>query len=272
MRKTLYGLFAFLAIGAVVLTGCGGGGGDTGAPADGGDAADTAPADTSAATDDGGTPAPTGSATISGTVSYDGQVPNLNPLDMGADPACAAKHDSPVMPDMLVLGDGNTMGNIFVKVTNPPEGSFPTPSEPAVIDQHGCRYIPHVVGVMAGQPLQFLNSDGLLHNVHGLPEENREFNIGMPATVTESSTTLNRPEPLFPVKCDVHPWMQAYVAVMSHPYFAVTDEDGQFTLEGLPAGTYTVEAWHERLGTQTAEVTVDDGGSATADFTFSTPG
>jgi len=272
MRKTLSGLFGFLVIGAVLLTGCGGGGGDTGDTAGGGDAAGPAASETPAATtDSGGTPAPTGSATVSGTVNYEGQVPNLRPIDMGADPACAAKHDSPVMPDMLVLGDGNTMANIFVQVTNPPEGSYPTPSEPVEIDQRGCSYHPHVVGVRAGQPLEFMNSDGLLHNVHGLPEANREFNLGMPATVTESATTLNRPEPLFQVKCDVHPWMQAYVAVMSHPYFAVTDEDGQFTIEGLPAGTYTVEAWHERLGTQTAEVTVDDGGSATADFTFSAP-
>lgn len=264
MRKTLFGLFAFLAAGSLLLAGCGGGG-------------EMAPAgeSTPAPSETASTPtasAPMGSAVISGTVTFTGEVPDLKPIDMSADPTCAAKHDTPVMPDMLLLGDGNTMGNIFVHVTNPPEGNYTAPSEPAVIDQRGCQYHPHVIGVMAGQPLEFKNSDGLLHNVHGLPNENRPFNLGMPATLTESSVTLNRPEPLFHVKCDVHPWMQAYVAVMDNPYFAVTGKDGHFSIEGLPAGTYTVEAWHERLGTKTAEVTVTDGGTATADFSFGTGG
>jgi len=118
--------------------------------------------------------------------------------------------------------------------------------------------------------VMFRNSDGILHNVHGLPSENREFNIGMPPTLKEKEQTFNKPEMAFPVKCDVHPWMKAYIAVMTHPYFAVTDRDGKFTIEGLPAGTYEIEAWHEKLGTQTAEVTVD-GDGATADFTFKVP-
>jgi plastocyanin len=191
---------------------------------------------------------------------------------MAADPVCAGKHDSPVMPQVLVLGEGNTMGWVFVKVSaGVPEGSYPPPSEPAVIDQNGCVYHPHVLGMMAGQELKFLNSDGILHNVHGLPKENREFNLGMPATVTEQSVTLNRPEPLFTVKCDVHPWMNAYVAVMTHPFWAVTGENGAYAIGSLPAGTYTIEAWHERLGQQTSEVTVADGETATADFAFATP-
>ena len=140
-----------------------------------------------------------------------------------------------------------------------------------MIDQNGCMYIPHVIGMMAGQELKFLNSDAILHNVHGLPKVNREFNLGMPASLTEKSVTLNQPEPLFPVKCDVHPWMNAYVAVMTHPFWAVTGEDGAYTIGNLPAGTYNIEAWHERLGTQTAEVTVADGETASADFAFATP-
>lgn len=213
-----------------------------------------------------------GSATISGTISFAGTAPSLRPVTMDADPQCAQKHDGPVPNEVLLLGDGNTMGNVFVKVNSGlAEKQWPAPSEPAVIDQEGCIYHPHVMGVMAGQPLVFLNSDELLHNVHGLPKLNREFNRGMPATVKSAQEVLNTPEPLFPVKCDVHPWMQAYVAVMAHPYFAVTAEDGRFEIRNLPAGTYEIEAWHERLGTQTATVTVEDGGSATSDFTFTTP-
>lgn len=208
---------------------------------------------------------------VSGTVTYDDKVPTLKPLDMNADPACAAKHKEPVLPDMLVLGPGNGMANIFVQVKNPPAAAAKAPTTPVVIDQVGCRYEPHVAGVMAGQPLLFKNSDGVLHNVHGLPKMNREFNIGMPPTLKEKEQVLNKPEPVFQVKCDVHPWMQAYVAVMSHPFFAVTGKDGKFKIDNLPAGSYELEAWHEKLGTQTAKVMVDASGMATASFSFKTP-
>jgi plastocyanin len=215
---------------------------------------------------------PTGDGTVAGSIAFEGDPPNLRPIKMDADPVCAAKHDGPVIPDVLVLGDGQSLGNVFVQVTNPPAGTYPAPAEAAVIDQEGCLYTPHVLGVLAGQTLQFQNSDGLLHNVHGRPEANREFNMGMPPTLTEAETTLSRPEPMFPVKCDVHPWMQAYVAVMAHPFFAVSDASGEYRIEGLPAGEYELEAWHERLGTRTATVTVGDGETASADFTFSVPG
>jgi plastocyanin len=238
----------------------------------GGEAPPAGEPEASSAAEPAAATGPTGTAAVTGTVTFDGQAPNLRPLDMAADPVCAGKHDSPVMPQVLVLGEGNTMGWVFVKVSaGVPEGSYPPPSEPAVIDQNGCVYHPHVLGMMAGQELKFLNSDGILHNVHGLPKENREFNLGMPATVTEQSVTLNRPEPLFTVKCDVHPWMNAYVAVMTHPFWAVTGENGAYAIGSLPAGTYTIEAWHERLGQQTSEVTVADGETATADFAFATP-
>jgi plastocyanin len=212
-----------------------------------------------------------GDATISGTVTYTGQVPSLPPIAMEADPQCAAKHDGPVAPQTLVLGEGNTLGNIFVQVKDSfAQGDYQPPTTPVVIDQEGCMYHPHVVGVMAGQPLEFWNSDGLLHNVHLTPKENREQNLGMPASLTEKAITLNTPELYVPVKCDVHPWMSSYVSVMTHPYFDVTEEDGSFEIT-VPAGTYTIEAWHERLGTRTQEVTVAAGESATVDFALDVP-
>ena len=123
---------------------------------------------------------------------------------------------------------------------------------------------------MVGQPLQFKNSDGILHNVHGLPKVNKEFNIGMPPTVKTSDKTFNKPEPVFKVKCDVHPWMSSYVAVMTHPYFAVTGRDGSFKIDNVPDGTYEIEAWHEKLPAMTGSATVS-GGNATVDFAFKPP-
>lgn len=255
-----------------------GGGGEEPAPAEDGtadEAPEEAPAESAAADLEPGNAAVQGlgdgSASVTGTVTFVGDVPTLNPVSMDADPQCAAKHEGPVYPQTLVLGEGNTMANIFVKVVNAPAGDHSV-SEPAVVDQNGCRYHPHVMGVLAGQPLVFLNSDGLLHNVHGLPQQNREFNLGMPASRLQAAVeNLNTPEPLFPVKCDVHPWMQSFVAVMEHPYFDVTAEDGVFEISGLPPGDYEIEAWHERLGTRTASVTVGEGETASASFEFDVP-
>jgi len=212
---------------------------------------------------------PAAAGTVTGKVTYDDKVPSLRPLDMNADPACAAKHSSPVTAEVLVLGAGNALANVFVEVKNPPAGA--APKGRVEIDQNGCMYKPHVTAVGAGQELLFKNSDGILHNVHGLPEVNREFNVGMPATLKEKGQVLAKPEPMFKVKCDVHPWMNAWVAVVSHPYFCITGADGKFTIANLPAGTYQVEAWHERLGTQTGSVTVAADGSQTLDFSFKVP-
>jgi len=206
---------------------------------------------------------------IQGTVTYDGEVPKLPPVRMDADPGCAKKHSGGVPNEVLVLGDGGTVGNILVYVKNAPKGGR-AKTEPAVLDQDGCRYEPHVLGLMAGQPLKILNSDGLLHNVHALPATNSSFNRAMPATSTEFVHTFEKAEAPFRVKCDVHPWMGAWIAVFDHPYFAVTDVDGKFTIDGLPAGTYEVVAWHEKLPSQTSKVTVADG-AAKADFTLRKP-
>ncbi len=209
---------------------------------------------------------------ISGTVKYEGSVPNLRPVSMDADPGCAKKHSAPAKSEVLVLGDGNTLANVFVRVSEGvPAKSYPAPQQAVVLDQQGCRYTPHVMGIMVGQPLKILNSDGLLHNVHALPSVNQPFNQAMPASVTESVKTFTKEEAMFKIKCDVHPWMGAYVSVLSHPFFGVTGSDGAFKITGLPAGSYTLEAWHEKLGTRTAKVTISGDETQTANFSFSPP-
>jgi plastocyanin len=211
-------------------------------------------------------------AGVSGTIAYKGPVPELKPIKMDADPGCAKKHTTPQASDLLVLGPGQTLGNVLVRVTKGlPAQKHPAPTQAKVLDQKGCRYDPHVMGIMVGQPLKILNSDGLLHNVHALPEVNGSFNQAMPPTVTEAVKTFDKPEPPFKIKCDVHPWMGAYVAVLDHPFYDVTEKDGKFAITGLAAGSYTIEAWHEKLGTQTAAVTVAGDATATSDFTFSPP-
>ena len=141
-----------------------------------------------------------------------------------------------------------------------------------VLDQDGCAYKPHVMGIMVGQPYRILNNDGILHNIHTLPKINPAFNRGQPATVKEMTTTFPKPENMFQVKCDVHPWMSAYIGVFTHPFFSVTSTDGKFTISGLDAGTYEITAWHERLGTQTASITVAANETKTQDFKFAVPG
>ncbi len=207
--------------------------------------------------------------TVTGTVNYEGAVPPLRPLRMDADPGCAKKHSGPVMPDVLVLGEGQTMAHIFVHVKGGVPGRHSTPSEPVVMDQNGCKYVPHVMGVMVGQTFKIVNSDGLLHNVHALPKVNKGFNRAMPGAVKEAEYTFDKEEFMFKIKCDVHPWMGAYVGVMTHPFFDVTGKDGKFEIKNLPAGTYDIEVWHERLGTKSSSVTVGADDTKTVDFTLS---
>jgi plastocyanin len=212
-------------------------------------------------------------SSITGTVTFAGKAPNLRPLAMDADPACAKKHSAPVPNEMLVLGGGNAMGNIMVWVSKGLAAgkTWPAPKTPVVLDQKGCQYQPHVMGIMVGQAYKILNSDGILHNVHALPKINKAFNRAMPPTVKEASATFDKPEALFLIKCDVHPWMSAYVGVFTHPFFSVTGTDGKFTISGLDPGTYEITAWHEKLGTQTSSVTVAANETKSQNFKFTTP-
>ena len=211
-------------------------------------------------------------ASITGTVVYEGKVPKLKAITMDADPICASKHTETVRVETLVLGEGQTMANVFVHVKSGlPEKEYPTTADPVVVDQAGCMYNPHVFGIRVGQPLEIRNPDATLHNVHAMPKLNRAFNIAMPETKTTATKVFNREEFMFPIKCDVHPWMGAWCAVMSHPFFDTTGKDGKFTIEGLEAGTYEIEAWHERLGTRSVTVSVTADETKTVDFAISIP-
>lgn len=211
-------------------------------------------------------------ATITGKIIYDGEKPKLKEIKMDADPVCVSHNSSAVYPQSIELGANNELGNIFVHIKSGlPKKDYPTSTEEVVIDQKGCMYHPHVVGAMVNQTVKILNPDGTLHNVHALPKTNAEFNLAMPKFRTEVTKTFDKAEFMFPIKCDVHPWMGAWVSVMGHPFFNVTKEDGIYTIGNLPAGEYEVEAWQEKLGAQTAKVTLAEGETKELNFTFSKP-
>lgn len=205
---------------------------------------------------------------VTGKVAYAATNDPDVPIRMDADPVCAGLHSQPVHTEKIVASNGN-LANVFVYVKSglPAGMKFGPPSEKKVLDQQGCQYHPHVSGVQVGQTLVIKNSDNVLHNIHAMPEKNAEFNIGQPAPM-ENERTFDQEEVMVPVKCDVHPWMSSYLGVLSHPYYAVTGADGSFTIEKLPPGTYTLEAWHEELGTKTMQVTVPESGTAEANFDF----
>ena len=198
-------------------------------------------------------------ADITGKVTYEGKAPAPKKINMGAVPACAAQHPQGAVEETMVVGKNKELANVIVSLKNPPAGGK-VPAEPAVIDQKGCQYHPHVLPMMVGQKVLVKNSDPFLHNIHGLPEENEGFNFGQNnidpgRDITSKIKTAEN----FRVKCDVHPWMAAYFAVFKHPYFGSTKEDGTFTIAGVPDGSYDVVFWHEKLGEQEGKVTVKGG-------------
>lgn len=206
---------------------------------------------------------------VSGVVKLDGTAPKFKPINMSADPYCVKANSTPVFPDQVVVGDGNTLANVVVYVKTGAEGySFPTPTDSVTLDQKNCMYTPHVVALMVGQQLSVVNSDDTTHNIHPTPADNREWNKSQPPKSPSITDTFARPEVAIPVKCNVHPWMKSYIAVMANPYYAVTDKDGKFELKNLPPGTYTIEAWQEKYGVVDQTVTIGAKESKTSDFTF----
>lgn len=232
-----------------------------------------APAAASSTSGSGQKVDPATAADVKGTVTVDGTVPANEQIKMNADPVCARQASGPQMMETYVVGaDGKSLGNVFVYVKDGLGNYvFDPPAEAAKIDQKDCRYHPHVFGMQVGQPLEILNSDPTLHNIHAVAKNNREFNNGQPIQNMKTTHTFTAPEVMVPFKCDVHGWMNAYVGVLNHPYFAVTDANGTFTLKSLPPGTYTIEAWHEKLGAQTQSVTVGAKEIKDITFTFKAP-
>jgi hypothetical protein len=206
-------------------------------------------------------------------VKYAGAQVTNPKIKMGADPYCETANTAPVFDQSVVVGPGGELENVFVYIKTGLEGqAYPTPTTPVVFDQLNCTYHPHVFGIMTKQNLEILNSDATLHNVHATPGNSPEFNVGMPTQGMKITKNFKKPEVMVHIKCEVHPWMSAYAGVLDHPYFAVAGKGGTFEIPNLPAGTYTVEAWHEKLGTQTQELTVADGAAVEVSFTFGTAG
>jgi plastocyanin len=209
-------------------------------------------------------------ATISGKVRFTGTAPRNPSIDMSEEAACKAKYKAPPTEENVVAGAANALANVFVYVKSgvPAGQKFTAPTAAVVLDQDGCRYHPHVLGIMVGQPLEILNTDPVLHNIKAVAKANRPFNVSQPSAGMKTNRTFAAPEVMVNLECNVHGWMKAYLGVRPDPFYAVTGPDGSFSIKGLPPGTYTIEAWHERFGTQTATVTVAGAAPKTQDFTF----
>ena len=208
--------------------------------------------------------------TITGKIKFTGTAPRNPVIDMSEEAACKAKYPTPPTQENVVAGPANALSNVFVYVSAgvPASQTFPAPATAVVLDQNGCRYHPHVFGIMVGQPLEILNSDPVLHNIKAIAKKNRPFNVSQPNAGMKTSRTFSTPEVMVNLECNVHGWMHAYLGVRPDPFYAVSGTDGSFSIKGLPPGTYTIEAWHEKFGTQTATVTIAGTESKTANFTF----
>ncbi len=209
-----------------------------------------------------------GAGEIDGKVVFHGTAPKRARIFMDGDPRCAALHKEPVYTEDVIVNPNGTLRNVIISVKSGlSKKSFPLPPGHATLDQRGCQYVPHVIAMMVGQSLDVVNDDPTLHNVHTLSTLNPAFNIAQPKQGMRLDRTFSRSE-IFKVKCEVHPWMAAYIGVFDSPYFSVTGDDGSFVIKGLPPGEYVLEAWHERYGVRTMSVKVPAKGSASITFDY----
>jgi hypothetical protein len=209
-----------------------------------------------------------GTSAIKGKVVFKGEAAKPATIKMSADPYCEQSHGNVVTSEEVLVNDDGTLRNVFVYVKQGVSGKYPPPGTAAVIDQSGCMYRPRVQGIQVGQPLVIRNSDDTLHNIHSLSEINTPFNLGQPARGMEAKKSFTQPEVMVHFKCDVHPWMNGYIGVLDHPFFAVTGDGGTFKIEKLPAGEYVIEAWHEKLGVQQQTITIAKDETKTTEFVF----
>jgi hypothetical protein len=210
-------------------------------------------------------------AAITGTVNYEGEIPEAEKVDLSPDPFCKDHHGETGLsaPSTIRRGEGGGLADVFVQLTTGvPDEKYKAPEEPVTVDQRGCTYIPHVFGVMKRQPIKILNSDATLHNIHAMPRSNKEFNLAMPNKDDVREQQFKKAEEAIKIKCDVHPWMLTYAFVMEHPYFAVTDASGKFSIPSdLADGEYGIKLWHETLGEAEGTLTVA-AGAGTFEHTY----
>ena len=207
--------------------------------------------------------------TVTGKANFSGTAPQMEKISMAADPVCSSLHPEPVSEETVLVNNNGTLKNVFVYVKEGLEGkTFPAPTTLVTINQSGCQYHPHVFGIQVGQPLELINRGSRLDNVHSLAEQSKSFNLGMPLQGMKLTKKFENPEIMVKFKCDVHPWMNAYIGVLTHPYYNVSGDEGTFEIKDLPAGDYVIEAWHEKYGTQTQNITVTEDTPAQIEFTF----
>jgi plastocyanin len=212
---------------------------------------------------------PATAGSISGTIRYTGKRPAPKLIDMSDDPACVEAHHGKAYDQSLVVSSKGDLANAFIYIKSGLEDKrFETPSTPVIVDQKGCWFRPRILGIQTGQALEVINSDPVTHNIHPMAEINREWNHSQGAGDPPITRHFTKPEVMIPVKCNIHSWMRAYIGVVANPYFAVSKDDGTFTIPNLPPGTYTIAVWQEKLGTQERQVTVAPHANTLANLTF----
>jgi len=205
--------------------------------------------------------------TISGKVTYTGTPAHQKPIDMSKEPTCAKQHPTPQTTETVVTGSGNSLENVVVYISAGAPDENGASAKAVTFTQQGCHYTPHVLAFQVGQELDVVNADQTSHNIHPLPKVNREWNKSQPPGSPNIKEKYDQPE-FISVKCNIHPWMHGWFAVLKTSHYAITGDGGAFTLPNLPPGKYTVTAWHEDYGTKTADITITGNETKSVDFSF----